>query len=186
MKLFSRASEYAILSMMNVIERGSLDGFSTREVCAASGIPEAFARKVLVALAKAHILSGTPGPGGGYRLVRQPAEVTLLDIVLAIDGENAFDECPLGVTCNGDHMSRSSAVCATCQLAEPNCGLNHLCPMHGLWHEAKDLVVGRLRSTTLENIRERMKGTPEKACENENQRPLDRTINRSAGVDPGR
>lgn len=156
MKLFSRASEYAILLLMNVIERGSLDGFSTREVCSSSGIPEAFARKALVALAKSRILVGTPGPGGGYRLARDPSDVSLLDVVLAVDGENAFDECPLGVRCDAKSKNGASMICATCLLAEPSCGLNHFCPMHGLWQETKQLVVGRLRSTTIADIRRSM------------------------------
>ena len=154
MKLFSRASEYAILTLMHVVERDSLEGFSPKEVCSSAGIPEAFARKALVALAKARILSGTPGPGGGYRLLHEPSNVSLLDIVLAVDGDRAFDECPLGVRCN--EPGKTSHVCATCMLAEPSCGLDHLCPMHTLWREAKELVVSRLQSTTLEDIQTRV------------------------------
>lgn len=156
MKLFSRASEYAILTLMHVVERDALDGFSPRDVCTSGGIPEAFARKALVALAKARILSGTPGPGGGYRLLHQPSEVSLLDIVLAVDGERAFDECPLGVRCDGNVDGNPTHACATCMLAEPSCGLNHLCPMHSLWRETRELVVNRLRATTLDDIRARL------------------------------
>jgi Rrf2 family protein len=156
MKLFSRASEYAILTLMHVVEHDSLQGFSPKEVCASAGIPEAFARKSLLALAKARILSGTPGPGGGYRLLHKPSDVSLLDIVLAVDGENAFDECPLGVRCDESSKHGTPLICATCMLMEPNCGLNHLCPMHNLWREAKELVVSRLKTTTLDDIRTRL------------------------------
>lgn len=156
MKLFSRASEYAILCLMNVIERDSLDRFSTKDVCSSAGIPEAFARKALVALAKSRILSGTPGPGGGYRLARHPSEVSLLDVVLAVDGQDAFNDCPLGVRCEGQAKDGAGVSCATCLLGEPNCGLSHLCPMHGLWQEARQLVEGRLQATSLEDIRRRL------------------------------
>lgn len=156
MKLFSRASEYAILTLMHVVERDSLEGFSPKDVCASAGIPEAFARKGLAALAKARILSGTPGPGGGYRLLHEPSEVSLLDIVLAVDGDRAFEECPLGVRCDEADKDDCSLVCATCMLAEPTCGLDHLCPMHSLWRDAKDLVVSRLRTTTLADVRTRV------------------------------
>ena len=166
MKLFSRASEYEILCLMNVIERDTLDRFSTKDVCSAAGIPEAFARKALVALAKSHILSGTPGPGGGYRLARHPSEVSLLDVVLAVDGQDAFNDCPLGVRCDMQVKSGTAISCATCLLAEPTCGLSHLCPMHGLWQETRQLVEGRLQATSLEEIRRRVRkassqGTPQ-------------------------
>ncbi len=163
MKLFSRASEYAILTLMHVVERDSLEGFSPKDVCTSAGIPEAFARKGLIALAKARILSGTPGPGGGYRLLHEPSEVSLLDIVLAVDGDRAFDECPLGVRCDETDKEDCPLVCATCMLAEPNCGLDHLCPMHSLWRDAKELVVNRLRDTTLADVRTRVNTIAQKA-----------------------
>jgi len=156
MKLFSRASEYAILTLMHVVERDALEGFSPKDICSSAGVPEAFVRKSLVALAKARILSGTPGPGGGYRLLHDPSDVSLLDIVLAVDGDRAFDECPLGVRCDGPSDGKTAFVCATCVLAEPNCGLDHLCPMHALWREARELIVSRLRTTTLGHIRARL------------------------------
>jgi DNA-binding IscR family transcriptional regulator len=154
MKLFSKASEYAILVMMHVMETESLGRFSPKEMCAIAGIPEALSRRALVQLTKAHILRGTPGPGGGYRMVRDPADVSLLDIVLAVDGEKAFDECPLGMTCEYQSSSKDSQICDTCSFQNPLCGLGHICPMHKLWRQVRKVVVQYLESTTLQDIRE--------------------------------
>lgn len=55
------------------------------------GVPPAYLAKHLQALSRAGILESVPGPRGGYRLARPAAEVTVLDVVEAIDGtEGAF------------------------------------------------------------------------------------------------
>jgi Rrf2 family protein len=158
MRLFSKASEYGIRAMIHALETDCVDNFSPRDVCAAAGIPEAFTRKPLGEMAKAHILKGTPGPGGGYRLVRDLSEVSLLDIVVAVDGENAFTDCPLGLRCGALVEGGGYRVCATCTLPEPQCGLGHVCPMHKLWKEVKLLVMHHLETTTLQDIRDRAAG----------------------------
>ena len=54
-------------------------------------VPPAYLAKQLQALAKAGIVESTTGPRGGYRLARTPADITLLDIVDAVEGgETAF------------------------------------------------------------------------------------------------
>ena len=55
------------------------------------GVSETYLLKHLRALAAASVIDAVPGPRGGYRLARDPARITLLDIVEAIDGrEPAF------------------------------------------------------------------------------------------------
>jgi Rrf2 family protein len=55
------------------------------------GLPAAYLNKQLQALARAGILTSTPGPRGGFRLARRLEEITLLDVVIAIEGpEDAF------------------------------------------------------------------------------------------------
>ena len=54
-------------------------------------LPAPYLNKQLQALARAGILSSTPGPKGGFELARTPEEITLLDVVVAIEGrEHAF------------------------------------------------------------------------------------------------
>lgn len=56
-------------------------------------LPVAYLTKQLQALARAGVLSARTGPRGGFRLARAPAEVTLLDIVEAVDGGSNPYEC---------------------------------------------------------------------------------------------
>lgn len=156
MKLFSKAGEYAIRAMIRVIKTDSLDGFSPKEVCQATGIPEPFACKVLGEMAKARILKGFRGPGGGYQLRRAPSEVSLLDIILAVDGENAFSECPLGLVCQSMLSGGGYEVCETCTLSQPDCGLSDMCPLHGMWKDTRKLVLHHLETTTLKDIQGRL------------------------------
>ena len=56
-------------------------------------VPPAYLAKHLQALAAAGIATSVAGPRGGYRLARPAAEITLLDIVLAVDGEETAFRC---------------------------------------------------------------------------------------------
>ena len=156
MKLFSKASEYAIRIVMHVVEIDAMDGFSPKDACSGTGIPEPFSRKVLGELVKADILRGNRGPGGGYQLALDPAKVSLLDVVLAVDGPGAFSTCPLGVACETLLCSEDFMDCETCNRTDPNCGLDHLCPLHGMWKEIRMLVVRQLGTTTIKDIQDRL------------------------------
>jgi Rrf2 family protein len=57
------------------------------------GVSESYLLKHLKALAKAGILASTPGPKGGYRLTRRSDAITLLDVVLAIEGRGPAFRC---------------------------------------------------------------------------------------------
>lgn len=57
------------------------------------GVPGAYLAKQLQAMARAGIVDAVPGQKGGYRLARSPAEVTVLDVVLAIEGDEPAFAC---------------------------------------------------------------------------------------------
>lgn len=57
------------------------------------GVPESYLLKHLKALAAAGILESATGPNGGYALARPAADVTLLDIVLAVEGDAPAFRC---------------------------------------------------------------------------------------------
>ncbi len=57
------------------------------------GVPAAYLAKHLQALAGAGVLRTVKGARGGYRLARPPAEITVLDVVEAIDGDQSAFQC---------------------------------------------------------------------------------------------
>lgn len=56
-------------------------------------VPSAYLAKHLQALSRAGIVETTPGRNGGYRLARPASEVTLLDVVLAVEGDELAFRC---------------------------------------------------------------------------------------------
>jgi Rrf2 family protein len=57
------------------------------------GVPSAYLAKHLQALARAEVLETVKGPRGGYRLSRPPTQITVLDVVEAIDGDEPAFRC---------------------------------------------------------------------------------------------
>src|SRR3954452_12709206 len=85
MKL-SRAASYAIHALADLASRPKDEPVPSHLVARAWGIPEGFLLKVLKPLAAARILVSVKGPNGGYRLARPPAEVSLLEVIEAVEG----------------------------------------------------------------------------------------------------
>ncbi|GAB3816158.1 RrF2 family transcriptional regulator [Kribbella italica] len=64
---------------------------TAKKLAAFYDLPTAYLNKQLQALSRAGIMSSTSGPKGGFQLAKQPDDITLLDVVVAIDGpEDAF------------------------------------------------------------------------------------------------
>jgi Rrf2 family protein len=57
------------------------------------GVPGAYLAKQLQAMARAGIVEAVTGPGGGYRLARPAEAVTMLDVVLAVEGDQPAFTC---------------------------------------------------------------------------------------------
>lgn len=66
-----------------------------KEISEKLHIPSPFLGKILQSLARQKILHSTKGPNGGFYLARLPEEITLMDIVIIIDGADIFDTCLL-------------------------------------------------------------------------------------------
>jgi FeS assembly SUF system regulator len=84
--------------------------------------------KVLKPLARAGLVEGFRGANGGYRLARAPRDITLIQIVEAIEG-------PLGMT--------------ECSVHAGNCGIEDHCGVRANWRRVNDVVVEALRGVTL-------------------------------------
>ena len=57
------------------------------------GVPAPYLAKSLQSLARAGVITSTPGRRGGYRLARDPSQITLLDVVRAVDGDEPLFRC---------------------------------------------------------------------------------------------
>ena len=70
--------------------------WSSREIASRFRFSEAHLAKVMASLIRAGMVTTVRGPHGGARLIRSPAEITLLEVVEAIDGPMTMDACLLG------------------------------------------------------------------------------------------
>jgi Rrf2 family protein len=82
--------------MHSCVNLGWLPGeaVTAKRLAAFYDLPTAYLNKQLQALTRAGILSSASGPKGGFQLARDPRNITLLDIVVAIDGTDDAFRCP--------------------------------------------------------------------------------------------
>ncbi|MFM7207295.1 MAG: RrF2 family transcriptional regulator [Planctomycetaceae bacterium] len=104
----SAKTEYAALAVVELARRvESPTPVRIREICAAQGVPPRFLVHILLQLKAAGIVASVRGAAGGYRLAKPPAEVTLLDVVTAVEGP-ADGAAPLST-----ELGRKSRTAAT-------------------------------------------------------------------------
>jgi Rrf2 family protein len=85
MKL-SRASIYAVYALVYLAGAEPGKPSASHAIAQAVGMPERFLLKVLVALGRARLVLSLRGPFGGYRLARPAKDISLLDVVEAVEG----------------------------------------------------------------------------------------------------
>ena len=82
-----KAATYAILAVSEIARRENAmyRGVRASELAEVLKVPSAYAAKVMTHLARAKVLRSDRGPRGGFRLARSAAEISLLDVVEAVD-----------------------------------------------------------------------------------------------------
>lgn len=91
--MITRATEYACLAMLYLAKQPSGKTSNTSDIARVERIPPSFLAKVINQLAKAGLVTSRRGPQGGLELGREPAAITLREIVEAIEGEIAVNVC---------------------------------------------------------------------------------------------
>src|SRR5262245_20294226 len=86
MKL-TRASSYALHAVAYMAQQQHDTPLASHKIAHERGIPERFLLKVLKPLVSARVLVSIKGPNGGYRLARPASDISMLEIVEAVDGQ---------------------------------------------------------------------------------------------------
>ncbi|MFA1542463.1 RrF2 family transcriptional regulator [Actinomadura monticuli] len=89
----SEGVEWAIHSCLNLTWLEPGEAVPAARMAAFYELPPAYLNKQLQALARAGILTSTPGPRGGFRLARRPEDISLMDVVAAIEGPDEAFRC---------------------------------------------------------------------------------------------
>lgn len=95
----SDRSRVAVVSLVELASRGSHGPVPILEVAERRGIPAHQVEQVFAVLRRAGLLESQRGVKGGYTLRRDPTDILVLDVIVAVDG-------PIG----GEHMAADSAV----------------------------------------------------------------------------
>jgi Rrf2 family transcriptional regulator, cysteine metabolism repressor len=140
--MFSTKAEYGIRVMAHLARvsngaPGEAQPISLGSIADAEGLPLAYLEHLVQRLRKAELVESRRGAHGGYTLARPAAEITMAEVVAALEGEIAPIEC---ITADADGV----LTCAR-EGAEP-------CPTKLLWTRVQGSIVRTLNDMTLDDL----------------------------------
>ncbi len=103
--MFSNTSEYALRAIVHIAtnrERAS----TAADIAKATKVPQSYLSKVLLDLVAAGIVVSQRGPNGGFSLARPAENITVYDVVHAVDPIRRIEFCPLGIPSHGKDLCR--------------------------------------------------------------------------------
>ena len=127
----TRQADYAVRAVLYLARQEHTERAATSTIAEEQNIPPSFLAKIISQLSIAGLLHTSRGARGGVTLARDPKEITLLEVVEAIDGPIQLNECV------GD---------------EGTCSFDGDCPLRSVWCEAQDELVKRLKATNFADL----------------------------------
>jgi Rrf2 family protein len=132
----SRQTDYAcrIILHLALLPQGSR--ITAQDVAKKRIIPRFLIRRIVTRLAKAHLLATTRGNGGGLVLAKPSDQISLLDVVQAMEGPLALNACTLN---------------------PKTCPLMKACSVHEEWVRAREMLVAELSQARFDRLAQRGK-----------------------------
>ncbi|MEB0077701.1 Rrf2 family transcriptional regulator [Pseudomonas sp. CCI3.2] len=139
MSLYSAGVEYGIHCLIFLVgERGESREASVRELAELQGVPLDYLAKIFTKLAKANLVVATEGVRGGFKLAKPSDEISILDIVNAIDGRKLIFDC-----------REIRGRCALFEGSPPSWALEGSCAVHAAMSVAQDRMEEALAQQTI-------------------------------------
>ncbi len=134
MKLSTRA-RYALRMMIDLADHADSEKpIVLRDIAERQQISKRYLEQLAISLKNAHLLTVTTGRGGGYALRRDPADITVREVVEAAIGPIAVVDC----------------------VSDPDgCGRSKECPSRNLWVELNEQILATLDRYSLLDLSER-------------------------------
>jgi Rrf2 family protein len=129
--IYSRSAEYAIRAFVQLAEVPTGKYAMVKQIAEKADIPAHFLAKILQQLARKGFLRSSKGPTGGFSLRQPSADITLLQIVEAVDGLEDYHRCPAGMAECNDQMP---------------------CGMHDSWKALRSRIMDYLEQTSIEDL----------------------------------
>lgn len=130
----TRQADYALRAMLYLARLEPQERAATSKIAEFQQIPSSFLAKIISQLSIAGLIHTSRGAGGGVSLARKPEEISLLDVVEAIDGPITLNEC-----------TRDPSICS----------FGDSCPIHEVWCETQKEMVRKLEQATFDKLLER-------------------------------
>ena len=127
----TRQADYALRAMLYLAKMDPTQRSATSQIAENQQIPPSFLAKIISQLSIAGLIHTSRGARGGVSLARPIEDVSLLDVVEAIDGPISLNEC----THNQD-----------------SCPFGEECPIHPVWCEAQKELVDKLKNTRFSDL----------------------------------
>jgi Rrf2 family protein len=142
--MFSTKAEYGVRVMVELARRAGEDPIPLTEIAEHDGLPLAYLEHLVARLRKAGLVDSRRGSRGGYMLARSPVEITMAEVVEALEGSIAPIEC---ISQGPD----GSIVCAR-ETTEDRTRTPQVCPTKLLWTKVRFSIVQTLQETTLADL----------------------------------
>lgn len=127
----TRQADYAVRAILHLARQNVGERAATSQIAQEQHIPPSFLAKIISQLSIAGLLHTSRGARGGVTLARAPKDITLLEVIEAIDGPIQLNECV------GDNGL---------------CTFDEDCPLKPVWCEAQEDLVNRLKGTNFANL----------------------------------
>ena len=134
--ILTNPTEYAIRGLGELASRADGQIMLLDQLVAGTDLPRDFLAKIFQKLVRGGILRSSKGRGGGFALARPAHEITLMQIIEAVEGRTAFDRCVVGL--------------AECNDAMP-------CPQHDLYKPIRQRLRDYLNMTTVADMASSLK-----------------------------
>ena len=128
--LVTRETDYAVRCAL-YLAKAKDEVANVAEISQAMHIPKTFLAKILQRLVRGGIVESIRGAKGGYRLLKVPADISLLDVFIAMQG---------------------TAPVNSCAIDKRYCHMSSKCSVHPVWMEIRKEVEKRLQRVTFENL----------------------------------
>ncbi len=131
----STRGRYALRATVDLAQHGDLGPVSRQDISERQGISADYLAQLFRHLQSAGLVEGVKGPGGGYRLTRDPRLILAGEVVQAVEGPVAVVHCIL-----------------PCPEESPSCSRRDRCVTHLLWKRVSEAVTEVLDSVTLKDL----------------------------------
>ena len=135
----STRGRYALRAMVDLAQHASSEPVGRQELADRQEISADYVAQLFRHLVAQGLVDGVKGPGGGYRLARDPAKISAGDVLRAVEGPVAVVDCVL----------TGEAMPAPCNRTEQ-------CITHLLWKRVSDAIEEELDAVTLAELSQQM------------------------------